>query len=93
LVFGCRSYPRERAYWRVFGLTLVWAAIAGIGDILTGGNYMYLRAKPVHNSLLSVLGPWPWYIIPTAALAVAMLYLVDLITRGVRTIIDPRVTA
>lgn len=89
LVFGCRMYPRERAYLRVFACTLIWAAVAGIGDILTGGNYMYLRAKPVHNSLLSVLGPWPWYIVATAGVAVAMLFVLDAITRGVRAAIDP----
>jgi hypothetical integral membrane protein (TIGR02206 family) len=73
LVFGLGDYPRRGAAWRAFGLTLCWAAIAGIADIITDGNYMYLRAKPVHNSLLNVLGPWPWYIASTAALGLAML--------------------
>ena len=27
---------------------------------------IYLRAKPVHNSLLKLMGPWPWYIATTA---------------------------
>jgi hypothetical integral membrane protein (TIGR02206 family) len=91
LVFGCRLYPRRGAIRRVYGVTLAWAAIAGLGDLLTGGNYMYLRAKPVHNSLLSVLGPWPWYIASTAALGLAMLYVVNVITEAVRSTIDPRV--
>jgi hypothetical integral membrane protein (TIGR02206 family) len=73
LVFGCGIYPRPRAAWRVFGLTLAFAAIAGVGDLVTGGNYMYLRAKPSHNSLLNVMGPWPWYLATTALLALAML--------------------
>ena len=73
LVFGLGDRPRRGAAWRVFGLTLCWAAIAGIGDIITDGNYMYLRAKPVHSSLLNVVGPWPWYIASTAALGLAML--------------------
>lgn len=91
LVFGCRIYPGERAVWRVFAFTLAWAAVAGVGDVLTGGNYMYLHNKPVHNSLLSVLGPWPWYIATAAVVALALLYVVDLITRGIRATIDPRV--
>ena len=73
LVFGCRLYPRPRAYWRVFALTLAFAAVAGIGDLLTGGNYMYLRDKPSHNSLLNLMGPWPWYIVLTAALGLVLL--------------------
>jgi hypothetical integral membrane protein (TIGR02206 family) len=90
LVFGCRLYPRRRAIWRVYGVTLAWTAVAGLGDVLTGGNYMYLRAKPVHSSLLSVLGPWPWYIASAAALGLVMLYVLNAITGGLRAAIDPR---
>lgn len=91
LVFGCRLYPRRGAIWRVYGLTLAWTVVAALADVLSGGNYMYLRTKPVHNSLLSVLGPWPWYIVATAALGLAMLYVIDLITNAVRAAIDPRI--
>src|SRR5207248_11746840 len=73
LVFGRRRYPREGAIWRVYGVTLAFTGLAGLGDLLTGGNYMYLRSKPIHSSLLSVLGPWPWYIVSTAALGLGML--------------------
>jgi hypothetical protein len=84
LVFGCGIYPRPWAALRAFGITLVWAAIAGIGDLVTGGNYMYLRAKPVHNSLLNLMGPWPWYIATTAALALAILLALQIIADQVR---------
>ncbi len=80
LVFGCRMYPRPGAVWRVWGLTLVWAAIAGAGDLITGGNYMYMRTKPQHNSLLSLMGPWPWYIAETVVLGLAMLLAVQWLT-------------
>jgi uncharacterized membrane protein YwaF len=65
----------------VFAATLAWAAIAGAADVITGGNYMYLRAKPVHNSLLSVLGPWPWYIATGIGIGLAMLLLVAVLTQ------------
>jgi hypothetical integral membrane protein (TIGR02206 family) len=84
LVFGCRLYPRPGAFRRVFALTLAFAAVAGAGDLLTGGNYMYLRDKPAHNSLLDLVGPWPWYIVSTAALAVAMLLALQLLADAVR---------
>jgi len=73
LVFGCGQYPRRHAAWRVFGLTLVWAAIAGAGDVITGGNYMYLAFRPQHNSLLGLFGPWPLYIAGGAVIGLAML--------------------
>ena len=73
LVFGSGLYPRDRAAWRVFALTLAFAAVSGAGDLITGGNYMYLRVKPQHNSLLGLMGPWPWYIVGGALLGLAML--------------------
>ncbi|MEA2278154.1 MAG: hypothetical protein QOC78_3114 [Solirubrobacteraceae bacterium] len=73
LVFGRRLYPRPGAAWRVFAATLAFTAVAGAGDLVTGGNYMYLRAKPEHASLLNAMGPWPWYIAETAVLGLAML--------------------
>jgi hypothetical integral membrane protein (TIGR02206 family) len=88
LTFGCGLYPRPGAPRRVFLATLGWAAIAAAGDIITGGNYMYLRAKPVNGSLLSVLGPWPWYIAGIAAVGFVMLLVLqgiaELVRRGER---------
>ena len=43
-----------------------------------------LRAKPAHGSLLSLMGPWPWYLLPTAAPALAMLLAVKLLSDWVR---------
>jgi hypothetical integral membrane protein (TIGR02206 family) len=84
LVFGLRIYPRRTAALKTFGITLLWAAVAGIGDLLTKGNYMYLSAKPMHNSLLNLMGPWPWYIATTAALALAILLVLQVIADQIR---------
>jgi hypothetical integral membrane protein (TIGR02206 family) len=84
LVFGLRLYPRPGAVWRVFAATLVVAAVAAAADLITGGNYMYLREKPVHSSLLSAMSPWPWYIAETAVLAIAMLLALQAITSAIR---------
>jgi len=83
-VFGLRIYPRPGAVRRVYAASLAWTALAATGDLITGGNYMYLRAKPVHGSLLSLMGPWPWYIVATMALALALLLALSAIARGVR---------
>jgi hypothetical integral membrane protein (TIGR02206 family) len=80
LVLGCGLYPRSGAVWRVYATTLAFAVVAGVGDLLTGGNYMYLRHKPIHNSLLSLMGPWPWYIAATALLGLGLLFVVKLLT-------------
>ncbi len=80
LVFGCGLYPRPHAAWWVFGITLLWAALAGAADVIGGGNYMYLHYKPQHNSLMSVMGPWPWYVAETGLLGLAMLLAVQWVT-------------
>ena len=87
LVFGCRLYPRHGAVLRVFVITLGFTAVAAIGDLLTGGNYMYLRYKPAHSSLLNVMGRWPWYIAETVVLGLLMLLAVDGLTRVIRSLL------
>jgi hypothetical integral membrane protein (TIGR02206 family) len=67
LVFGARRTPRPGAVWRVYAATVAFALLAAAGTLLTGGNYMYLRRKPAHASLLDVMGPWPAYILVAAA--------------------------
>ncbi len=42
-----------------------------------------MRGKPAHDSLLDVMGPWPWYLLSTAALALALLLVVKLIAGAV----------
>jgi hypothetical integral membrane protein (TIGR02206 family) len=91
LVFGCRQYPRSGAVWRVFWITLGWVVIAGTGDLITGGNYMYLRTRPVHSSLLSLMGPWPWYIVGGTALGLGLLLVVDWLARAFGGVSAPQV--
>ena len=84
LVAGRQIIPPAGAVRRVFGATLVVAAAAAIGDLVTGGNYMFLRSKPSTPSLLDVMGPWPVYILSAAVLALALFALLDLPLRRAR---------
>jgi hypothetical integral membrane protein (TIGR02206 family) len=72
LVFGEGRTPRPGAVWRVYAITAGFAAVAAVGTLLTGGNYMFLRRKPVQGSLLDFMGPWPVYIVVAAAFGLAM---------------------
>jgi hypothetical integral membrane protein (TIGR02206 family) len=84
LVFGRHIVPRAGAVRRVFAATLAVAAAAAVGNLLTGGNYMFLREKPSTASLLDVMGPWPLYILSAAALGLALFALLDLPLRRLR---------
>ena len=77
LTIGLRIWPRPGAPLRVLGATVGYTAVVGLVDIVTGGNYMYLRQKPVAGSLLNFMGPWPWYIGSGLILAVILLTILN----------------
>jgi hypothetical integral membrane protein (TIGR02206 family) len=83
LVFGARRTPRPDAVWRVYALTAAFAALAALGTVITGGNYMFLRRKPGHGSLLDFMGPWPVYILVAAALGLVMFLALAALARRV----------
>ena len=78
LVIGLGLQPRTGAVRRIFLLTLAFAAVIGLIDLVTGGNYMYLRQVPAQGSLLSLMGRWPWYVVLAAAIALIVLTILDL---------------
>jgi hypothetical integral membrane protein (TIGR02206 family) len=77
LVVGLRLHPRPGAVARVTGITLAYIVLVGMADLVTGGNYDYLRV-PSPGSLLTVVGPWPWYILSAAGVGVCCFVVLDL---------------
>lgn len=78
LVFGLRITPRRGAVARVVALTFGLAAFDSVANLVTGGNYMFLRHAPGVHSLLDQMGPWPWYVVGAAGLAIALFPCLDL---------------
>jgi len=77
LVVGLRITPRRGAVPRVLALILALTALDAVVNLLTGGNYMYLRHTPGAPTLLDLMGPWPWYIVAATAVAVAIFVVLD----------------
>jgi hypothetical integral membrane protein (TIGR02206 family) len=77
LVAGQGLAPRPRAVPRIFAVTLVYTGFVGILDATTGGDYMFLRSPPSNWTLLSALGPWPWYIVSAAGVAIVLFTALD----------------
>jgi hypothetical integral membrane protein (TIGR02206 family) len=71
LAFGVGLTAKPGAVRRVFLATAAWAAVAALGNALTGGNYMFLTERPETASLLDHMGRWPWYILGAGLLVVA----------------------
>lgn len=72
LVVGLRIIPRPGAAVRVFAITVGYAVVLGAFNWLTGSNYMFLAAPPSDPSLLSLLGPWPWYLLSATGVAIVL---------------------
>jgi hypothetical integral membrane protein (TIGR02206 family) len=83
LVFGARRVPRPDAVWRVYAITVAFAGLAAIGTVATGGNYMFLRRKPAHGSLLDLMGPWPLYILTAAVLGLVIFVALSKLARRI----------
>lgn len=77
LVLGERRRPRAGSALRAYAVTAAFAVAAGVATLATGGNYLFLRRKPVGGSLLDVMGPWPVYIAAAAALGLALFLLLE----------------
>ncbi|HEY9074989.1 MAG TPA: TIGR02206 family membrane protein [Anaerolineaceae bacterium] len=57
-----------RPYWRSIPRVFLYAnlymiAVTGL-NLLIGSNYMYTLHKPATASLMDMLGPWPFYLLP-----------------------------
>ena len=77
LVAGLRITPRPWAFLKVYGLTCLLLAVDSAANLLTGGNYLFLRATPGVRSILNLMGQWPWYIGGAAVLALFLFAVLD----------------
>ncbi len=94
LVFGRRIVPRPGAAWRAATFSVVVFLVAAIADITTGGNYMFLREPPARGSLLDFMGPWPWYLLSAAVMALVVLVALEApFRRSVKACLRPRLRA
>src|SRR4029077_11421974 len=78
LVMGMTLRQTRGALGRAAAFTACYAAVVGVIDYFTGGNYLFLRQIPPVGSIFNYLGPWPWYIGSISVVAVlvfAALYL------------------
>jgi hypothetical integral membrane protein (TIGR02206 family) len=75
LVWGGIVRLNRGSVWRAFAILALYAAVVGAFNAVFGSNYMYLCRKPESASLLDALGPWPWYLVSGAAVALGVFWL------------------
>ena len=78
LVWSRQARPRPGAVGRAMLALNLFAVLVGAFDFAFKTDYMFLRAKPVTVSALDLLGPWPWYILASEGVALALFLLLYL---------------
>lgn len=78
MVWSKQARPRPGSVGRALLAVNIFAAVVGTFDFIFKTDYMYLRAKPQNVSLLSFLGPWPWYLVATEGVAFSIFVLLYL---------------
>lgn len=68
--FGFR--PTHASVGRALLVTALYAAVILPLNYVLGSNYLFLRHKPMQPSVMDLMGPWPWYILGLAVLAVVL---------------------
>ncbi len=81
LTFGYGLRPRRGSSARIFILTIGYAIVVGGVNALTGSNFLYLSRKPAEPTLLDAFGPWPFYVVVSAAVALGLFTLLELLFR------------
>ena len=71
LTWGVGLRPDWRSYRTAVLATIGWGVVMFAFNQIAGTNYGFLNAKPQVESLLDVLGPWPWYLLSEAVLGAA----------------------
>lgn len=70
LTWGLGWRPTWSSYRFALAATVCWAAVVFVINLRTGSNYGFLNRKPSTGSVLDLLGPWPWYLLPEFGLIV-----------------------
>jgi hypothetical integral membrane protein (TIGR02206 family) len=72
LTLGMGMRPRPGSILRAFWWSQIYLLVTAALNLALGTNYGYLCHKPLHPSLLDVLGPWPAYLLSLEAIALVM---------------------
>jgi hypothetical integral membrane protein (TIGR02206 family) len=63
LTWGYGMRPNWQSYRSAVIVTLAWGAFTFVFNAVAGSDYGFLNRKPLNASLLSLLGPWPFYVL------------------------------
>ena len=70
LTFSAMARPVRASLLRALAIVNGWALMVGLFNLYFDTNYMYLCQKPASQTILDLMGPWPWYIAVSEGIAI-----------------------
>lgn len=67
--------PTIRSLWVTVLIVNLYAVCVFFINKQLGSNYMYIMKKAGMNTILTILGPWPWYLLSVEILMILSFYL------------------
>ena len=74
--WGLRMRPTLGGLFRAFVSLNLYAAATAVFNFVVGSNYLYLSQPPTGTITPFFFAPWPWYILTSEVLALAMFFVV-----------------
>lgn len=71
-------HPSFRSVGKAFLTTVILLFPISLVNYLLDSNYFFIAHKPDTPSLLDIMGPWPWYILPLIGVGAVIFILVYL---------------
>ena len=66
--------PRKKSIYVSFVALLIFMLVTIPVNLLLDANYFWISGKPPVDTVLDYFGPWPWYIVVSAILALLHFY-------------------
>lgn len=70
--------PSYLSIWKAFISVNLFVVLIFMLNLFLDANYMYLMAKPLSDTLLSYLGPWPIYLLSLEGITILVFHLLYL---------------
>ncbi len=75
LVLSQEFRPGRGSLLRAIVVLHIYAGLLGAFNAAYGTNYMYLRSRPGGDSILHLMGEWPWYLVGADLLGITLFWL------------------
>ncbi len=73
-----RFVPHYRSVWKAFFSLNIYVVVLFLVNLVLDANYMFLMEKPINDTLLTYLGPWPYYLFSLEGVSIIAFHLLYL---------------